>query len=100
MQKYFSGNYVFPSPKSSEDEKKRSFPKIEELMAPKSSKDQKRSLMQYKISMGGAKSRWGDAKCQWGDANSWWGTRFPASPQQFKYWVASPLNQAALKKKR
>ena len=52
------------------------------------------------ISMGDAKSRWGDAKCQWGDANSWWETRFPASPQQFKYWVAPPLNQAALKKKK
>ena len=28
MRKYFSGNYVFPSPKSSEDQKKRSSPRF------------------------------------------------------------------------
>ena len=47
MRKYFSGNYVFPSPKSSEDQKKsspknpqkRSSPKIEEFLSPKSSED-------------------------------------------------------------
>ena len=27
------------------------------------------------------------------------GDAFPRVPQQFKYWVAPPLNQAALKKK-
>ena len=41
MRKYFSGNYVFPSPKSSEDQKKRSSQKIEEFLSPKSSENQK-----------------------------------------------------------
>ena len=43
-EKYFSGNYVFPSLKMSEDQKKRSSPKIEEFLSPKSSEDQKKGL--------------------------------------------------------
>ena len=45
MQKYFSGNYVFPSPKSSVDQKKeRPLPKIKEFLSPKSSKEQNKGL--------------------------------------------------------
>ena len=44
MRKYFSGNYVFPSPKSSEDQKKRSSPKIKEFLTPKSSEEQKKYI--------------------------------------------------------
>ena len=39
--RYFSGNSVFPSPKSNKD-KKRSSSKIEEFLSPKSSEDQKK----------------------------------------------------------
>ena len=71
MRKYFSGNYVFPFPKSSEDRKKRSFLKIEEFLTPKSSKDQKKVFNAiWESRWGEAKSQWGDAKCQWEDANS------------------------------
>ena len=39
MRKYFSGNYVFPFPKSSEDQKKTSSLEIEVFLSPKSSED-------------------------------------------------------------
>ena len=48
MRRYFSANYVFPSSKSSEDQKKKSSPKIEEFLSPKSSENQKKkSLPQF-----------------------------------------------------
>ena len=114
MQKYFSGNYVFPSPKSSEDQKKRASPKIEEFLFPKSSKEQKkRSSTQFGIKFGrnlwdlfglpgsflsvqpALKPQWGNDESQWGDTNSRWGD---VSPQQLEYWVAPPFNQAASEK--
>ena len=42
MRKYFSGNYVFSSPKSIEDQKQRSSPKIEKFLPPKPSEDLKK----------------------------------------------------------
>ena len=45
MRKYFSGNYVIASPKSSKDQKKRSSPQI----FPKSSEDQKQKRSSPKI---------------------------------------------------
>ena len=42
MRKYKSGNYVFPSPKLSEDQKKKVFTEIEEFLSAKSSEHQKK----------------------------------------------------------
>ena len=43
MRKYFSRNYVIPSPKSSKDQKKKVFTeKKKEFLSPKSGEDQKK----------------------------------------------------------
>ena len=82
MRKYFSGNYVFPSPKSSEfQKKKRSSPRFGTKFS--------RSFWDLFVLKGpflsnqpALKSRWGGAKPRWWNANPRWGK---ASPLQFKY---------------
>ena len=76
MQTYFSGNYVFPSPKLSEDQKKRSLPQFGTKIS--------RSFWDLFVLKGpflsnqpALKSRWGDAKPRWWDANSRWGKASP-----------------------
>ena len=119
---FFSANYVFPSSKSSEDQKKSS-PKIEEFLSPKSSENQKKkSLPQFgtKFSRNlldlfgltgpfssdqpalksrwgdAAESRWGDAKFRWEDANYRWGCASPRPPYNLKTALDSKANWSAL----
>ena len=97
MRKYFSGTYVFPYPKSSEDQKKTSLLKIKQFLSPKSSEDQKKKKKErftpqfgtkfgrnlwdlfvltdpFSSNQPACKSRWGDAKFQWGKLNLEGGT--------------------------
>ena len=94
MQKYFCGNYVFPSPKSSEDQKKGHQRNLGLNLAGICGiysgcqalfclSNQHSNLDGETLNLNG-----GDTNSRWGDA----------SPQQFEYWVAPPLNQAASEK--
>ena len=80
MRKYCSGNYVSPSPKSSEDQKKRSSPQLGTKFD--------RNLWDLFGLPGPFSSVQPALTPRWGDAESRWGY---ASPLQFKFWLYHPL---------
>ena len=105
MQKYFSGNYVFPSPKSSKEQKKGIHRKLKSLCPRNQVKTKKRekSSPQFGTKLGrnlwdlfemagpfssnqpALKSRWGTLNLDGGMLTLDGGTHPPASPLQFKY---------------